>query len=108
MNRALSPEAKLLRMTETPIPRLVLSLSAPTIVSMLISSLYNMADTYYVGLIGNHSATAAVGVCLPLMAILQAFGFMFGHGSGNYISRALGAQDHENAQRMASTGFSPR
>ncbi len=105
MNRALSPEAKLQRMTETPIPRLVLSLSAPTIVSMLISSLYNMADTYFIGLIGNPSATAAVGVCLPLMAILQAVGFMFGHGSGNYISRALGAKDGENARRMAATGF---
>ena len=64
-----------------------------------------MADTYFVGLIGNPSATAAVGVCFPLMAVLQAVGFMFGHGSGNYISRALGAQDQENATRMASTGF---
>jgi putative MATE family efflux protein len=105
MKRALTPEAKLRRMTETPIPRLVLSLSAPTIASMLISSLYNMADTYFVGLIGNPSATAAVGVCLPLMAILQAVGFMFGHGSGNYISRALGAKDVENARRMSATGF---
>lgn len=105
MTQPPSTEAKLRRMIETPIPRLVLSLSAPTIVSMLISAFYNMADTYFVGLIGNPSATGAVGVCLPLMAILQAFGFMFGHGSGNYISRALGAQDHENAQRMASTGF---
>ncbi|NLI20027.1 MAG: MATE family efflux transporter [Clostridiales bacterium] len=92
-------------MTETPVPRLVLALSAPTIVSMLISALYNMADTYFVGLIGNPSATGAVGVCLPLMAILQAVGFMFGHGSGNYISRALGAQEHDNARRMSSTGF---
>jgi len=105
MNRAPSPEAKLLRMTETPIPKLVLSLSAPTIVSMLISSVYNMADTYFVGRIGNPSATAAVGVCLPLMAILQAVGFMFGHGSGNFISRALGAKDMEGARRMSATGF---
>lgn len=105
MTRAQSPEAKLRRMTETPVPRLVLALSAPTIVSMLISALYNMADTYFVGLIGNPSATGAVGVCLPLMAILQAVGFMFGHGSGNYISRALGAQEHDNARRMSSTGF---
>lgn len=105
MTREQTPEAKLRRMTETPIPRLVLTLSAPTIVSMLISALYNMADTYFVGLMGNPSATAAVGVCFPLMAILQAVGFMFGHGSGNYISRALGAQDHDNARRMSSTGF---
>ena len=105
MNFAQTQEEKLRRMTETPIPRLVISLSVPTIVSMLISSLYNMADTYFVGLIGNPSATAAVGVCLPLMAILQAVGFMFGHGSGNYISRALGAQDADNARRMSATGF---
>ena len=105
MTRAQTQEEKLLRMTETPIPRLVISLSVPTIISMLITSLYNMADTYFVGLIGNPSATGAVGVCLPLMAILQAVGFMFGHGSGNYISRALGAQDMDNARRMASTGF---
>ena len=105
MTREQTPEAKLRRMTETPIPRLVLTLSAPTIVSMLISALYNMADTYFVGLMKNPSATAAVGVCFPLMAILQAVGFMFGHGSGNYISRALGAQDHDNARRMSATGF---
>lgn len=105
MSRPLTPEAKLRRMTQDPIPRLVISLSVPTVVSMLITSLYNMADTYYVGQIGNPSATAAVGVCLPLMAILQAVGFMFGHGSGNYISRALGAQDMPNARRMSATGF---
>lgn len=105
MARAQTPEEKLKRMTQSPIPQLVLSLSAPTIVSMMVSALYNMADTYFVGLIGNPSATGAVGVCLPLMAIMQAVGFMFGHGSGNYISRALGAQEHENAARMASTGF---
>lgn len=105
MARPQMPEEKLRYMTETPIPRLVFTLSAPTIVSMLITALYNMADTYFVGLIGNPSATAAVGVCFPLMAVLQAVGFMFGHGSGNYISRALGAQDQENATRMASTGF---
>lgn len=105
MKRALTPEAKLQQMIETPVAKLVLKLSVPTIVSMLISSLYNMADTYFVGLTGNPSASAAVGVCLPLMAILQAVGFMFGHGSGNYISRALGAKDMENARRMSATGF---
>jgi putative MATE family efflux protein len=104
MTRPQTPEAKLAYMTQTPVRRLVLSLSAPTIVSMLISALYNIADTYYVGRIGNPSATAAVGVCLPLMALLQAVGFTFGQGSGNFISRALGAQDQGNAQRMAATG----
>ena len=80
MNRALTPEAKLRRMIETPIPRLVLSLSAPTIASMLISSLYNMADTYFVGLIGNPSATAAVGVCLRMISFLLGVGLLFWYG----------------------------
>ena len=79
-------------------------LAVPTIISMLVTSFYNMADTYFVGRIGT-SATAAVGVVFPLMAIIQACGFLFGHGSGNYISRTLGAGDREDASRMASTGF---
>ena len=105
MFKSLTADEKYRRMTEDSIPRLVLTLSVPTVVSMLISSLYNMADTYFVGLIGSASATGAVGVCYPLMALLQAVAFMFGHGSGNFISRALGAQSTEDAQRMAATGF---
>jgi len=105
MSHSLTPEDRLRQMTETPIPKLLFTLSTPTIISMLISALYNMADTYFVGLIGNPSATGAVGVCLPLMAIIQAVGFTFGQGSGNFISRALGARDRDGAERMASTGF---
>ncbi|MDD3411632.1 MAG: MATE family efflux transporter, partial [Eubacteriales bacterium] len=92
MHRPVTADDKYRQMLETPIPRLICSLSVPTVVSMLITSLYNMADTYFVGLIGSASATGAVGVAYPLMAVLQAVGFMFGHGSGNYISRALGAK----------------
>lgn len=95
---------KFLHMTETPIPRLIPELAAPTIVSMLVTSFYNMADTFFVGRI-NTQATAAVGVVFSFMAILQACGFFFGHGSGNYISRRLGAEDTENAARMAANGF---
>lgn len=91
-------------MTETPVPRLVCELAGPTIISMLITSFYNMADTFFVGKI-NTSATAAVGVVFSLMAIIQALGFTFGHGSGNYISRKLGSQEFEDAERMAATGF---
>lgn len=96
---------KLTYMTETPLPRLVFSLAVPTIISMLITSFYNMADTYFVGLIGSASASGAVGVVFPLMAIMQAVGFMFGHGSGNHMSRVLGAGDTADAERMAATGF---
>ena len=92
------------RMTEAPVEKLVLSMAAPAIVSMLVSSIYNMADTFFVGRIGT-SATGAVGVVFPVMAIIQAFGFFFGHGSGNYVSRALGRKDNEKAARMAVTGF---
>lgn len=91
-------------MTTAPIPRLVTSLAIPTIISMLVTSFYVMADTYFVGQI-NTQSTAAVGISFSIMAIIQAFGFFFGHGSGNYISRKLGAKDYENAEKMASTGF---
>ena len=97
-------EDKFTQMTQTPIPRLVSTLAVPTIISMLITSLYNMADTYFVGKIGT-SATAAVGVALPLMAVIQAIGFTFGQGSGNHISRMLGQQQRDEAQRMASVAF---
>lgn len=97
-------EQKFKYMTEEPIPRLVCSLAVPTIISMLITSFYNMVDTFFVGRI-NTSATAAVGVVFSLMAIIQAIGFFFGHGSGNYISRQLGAQNTEEASKMASIGF---
>ncbi|MBR1584521.1 MAG: MATE family efflux transporter [Clostridia bacterium] len=97
-------------MTTAPVEKLILKLAVPTMVSMMITSIYNMADTFFVGQIAAGgaeatSATAAVGVAFPLMAIIQAFGFMFGHGSGNFISRALGRKDTAEAEKMASTGF---
>ena len=92
------------RMTETPIPQLVLSLAAPTILSMLITSVYNLADTFFVGQIST-SASGAVGVVSSLMAIIQALGFMLGHGAGTIISRSLGSRDTTAATRFASTSF---
>jgi len=105
MAKNMTAEQKLKYMTETPLARLILTLSVPTIISMLITSFYNMADTFFVGLIGSASASGAVGVVFPLMAIMQAVGFMFGHGSGNHMSRALGAGRTKDAEEMASTGF---
>lgn len=95
---------KYVQMTTAPIPRLIGALAIPTIVSMLVTSFYVMADTYFVGQI-NTQSTAAVGISFSVMAIVQAFGFFFGHGSGNYISRMLGARDYRSAEIMASTGF---
>ncbi|MCH4193231.1 MAG: MATE family efflux transporter, partial [Butyrivibrio sp.] len=91
-------------MTQTPIPKLTAQLSVPTIISMLVSGLYNMADTFFVGRISTQ-ATAAVGIVFSLMAIIQAVGFFCGHGSGNYMSRRLGAGDVKEASEMAATGF---
>ena len=92
------------KMTETPIPRLILSLAAPTILSMLITSIYNLADTFFVGQLST-SASGAVGIVSSLMAIIQALGFMFGHGAGGIISRSLGSQDTHAATKFASTSF---
>ena len=104
MSDPAAQEAKYKKMVETPIPKLVVSLAVPTIISMMVTSIYNMADTFFVGQIGT-SATGAVGVVFSLMAIIQAIGFTLGMGSGNYISRLLGQRDHERAQQVASTGF---
>ncbi len=95
---------KFTEMTTMPVPQLICKLAVPTIISMLVTSFYVMADTYFVGKI-NTQSTAAVGISFSVMAIIQAFGFFFGHGSGNFISRKLGAQDYGSAEKMASTGF---
>ena len=79
-------------------------MAVPTIISMLITSLYNIADTFFVGHI-NTQSTAAIGITFTAMFLMQAIGFFFGHGSGNYISRELGAKRHDNARNMASMGF---
>ena len=99
-----SPEEKYRAMTETPVKRLILTLSVPTIISNLISTLYNAADTFFVGQIST-SASAAVGVALSLQAVIQAIGFFFGQGSGNNMSRQLGAHKEKKAEELASTGF---
>ena len=89
-------------MTTKPVESLVLRLAGPSLAIMMISAMYNMADTYFVGTLGT-SATAAVGISFSLMAIIQAIGFFFGQGAGSFIARALGARDTENASRIAST-----
>ncbi|MDR1373946.1 MAG: MATE family efflux transporter [Treponema sp.] len=91
-------------MTTYPVEKLVCRMAVPSIIIMMVSAMYNMADTFFVGSLGT-SDTAAVGISFSLMAIIQAVGFFFGHGSGNYISRALGAQNNRDAERMAAAGF---
>lgn len=95
-------EAHYRKMTETPVERLIASLAVPTIISMLITNIYNLADTYFVASI-HVSAGGAVGIVFTLMSILQAVGFMYGHGSGSVISRKLADRDTDAASTYAST-----
>ena len=97
-------QAQFIKMTETPIPNLVSKLAVPTIISMLVSSIYNMADTFFVAKLGT-SAAGAVGIVFSLMAVIQAVGFGLGMGSGSNISRLLGQQKNKEADIIASTGF---
>lgn len=104
MPRFSNPEEKFQWLTTAPLPGLIGRLAVPTIISMLITSIYNMADTYFVGSLGK-SAQGAVGVVFSLMAIIQAIGFTFGNGAGNNVSRLLGQQKQEEAETFAATGF---
>ena len=101
-------EAKFIQMTTRPVTPLLLKMSAPAVVSMLITAIYNAADSYFVSSVdkgtGSNAAVGSIGVIFSFMAILQAFGFMYGHGSGNYISRELGKKNYADAQKMAVTG----
>ena len=100
----MTADEKYTQMTQAPVEKLICKLAVPTICSMLITSLYNMADTFFVSKI-NPSATGAVGVVFSLMAIIQAVGFFFGQGSGSYVSRQLGIHNTQEAEKMVSFGF---
>ena len=91
-------------LTQAPVHRVIGAMAIPTIVSMLLTSMYNLVDTFFVGKI-NTQSTAAVGIVFSVMFFIQAFSFFFGNGSGNYISRQLGAQNTKDAEVMASTGL---
>ena len=91
-------------LTQTPVPQLVCRLAVPTILSMLVTGLYNSADTFFVGRISTQ-ATAAVGLVFSVMAMIQALGFFCGQGSGSFLSRLLGAGKKQEAAEAAATGF---
>ena len=92
------------KMTKQPVGSLVITLGIPTTISMLVTNIYNMVDTMFVGKLGT-SASGAVGIVFGFMSILQAFGFLFGQGAGSIISRRLGNKDEESASVVASTAF---
>ena len=91
-------------LTQAPVSRVILTMALPTIVSMLVTCFYVIVDTYFVGQL-NTQSTAAVGIVFPLMSLIQAIGSFFGHGSGAYMSRELGARRTDNASSMATTGL---
>ena len=92
------------KMTETPVAKLILNLGIPTTISMLITNIYNMADTYFVGTLGE-SSQAATGVLFTVQAIMQGIAFMFGHGGGTFISRALADKNTKEATKYISSAF---
>lgn len=97
-------EKQYIKMSQTPVNSLVLKLAIPTVISMLVTSLYNMADTFFVSQLGK-SASGAVGVVFSLMAIIQAIGFTLGQGAGNVIARLHGVKDYQGANRFGSVSF---
>ena len=104
MKSPMTQEQRYIKMTETPISRLIPSLAIPTIISMLVTSIYNMADTFFVSQLGT-SASGAIGIVFSAMAIIQALSFMVGMGSGNFIARSIGAGKRELAEQVASVAF---
>lgn len=101
---ALTPDEKRIQMLETPVNKLIMTLAVPTIISMLVTSLYNMADTYFVSQLGT-SASGAVGIIYSLMAMIQAISFMLGMGSGNQVAIALGHEENDKANKLVATAF---
>ena len=104
MAKQISCEQRRERMLRTPIPKLIVSLSIPTLISQMISVIYNTADTFFVSKISN-SASAAVGVVFSLMSIIQALGFGIGMGCSSIVSRCLGTRENERANRVSSTSL---
>ena len=92
------------KMVNTPVSKLITKLAIPTIISMLVTSLYNMADTFFVSQLGTE-ASAAVGIVFPIMSIIQACGFTLGMGAGSLVSIRLGQKRNEEANVIASTAL---
>lgn len=103
MNRS-DENSQFAKMTETPVKPLVAGLAVPTIISMLVTSVYNTADTFFVSKLGT-SASGAIGIVFSLMAVIQAVGFTLGMGSGSAISRLLGQRKNDEADCYASSGL---
>ncbi len=101
MNRS---EAYHRKMTEESVSKIIISLGIPTTISMLITNIYNMADTYFVGGLGD-SAQAATGILFTLQCIIQAVAFMLGHGSGTFVAKYLAQKNIDRASTYTTTAF---
>ena len=97
-------DAQYEKMVNTPVWKLVTTLAIPTVISMLITAIYNTADTFFVSQLSTQ-ASAAVGIVFPIMSIIQACGFTLGMGSGSLISIKLGQKKNDEAITISSTAF---
>ncbi len=104
MHNTPTQEQRYQMLTSQPVEKVIPKLAVPTIISMMVSSIYNTADTFFVSQLGT-SASGAVGIIFSAMAIIQALAFMIGMGSGNYMARCFGAGEREKGEKIASTGF---
>ncbi len=89
----------------TPIPQAVAQLTIPTILSSLVMVLYNIADTYFVGMVNDPIQNAAVALAAPVLLAFNAVNNLFGVGSSSMMSRALGSRDYETVRRSSAFGF---
>ncbi|MCM1274278.1 MAG: MATE family efflux transporter [Lachnospiraceae bacterium] len=92
------------RIITAPLPPLLIKTAVPTIIGMLITVIYNLTDTFWIGKLDNKSMTAAVGIVFAFVSFVQALGFWFGYGSGNVMSRKLGENDEKEAEIISSNG----
>ncbi len=97
-------EERIKRLTSEPVYPLLVRMAVPSMVGMIVSTVYSMTDTFFVGRLNNVVLTASVGIVFSFVSVIQAIGFWFGYGSGNYISRCLGKRDIPSAEKMAATG----
>lgn len=85
-----------------PVPKAVMSLAIPTMMMMVVQVFYNLTDTFFVGMLNDSNAIAAMNVAFPVFMILQIAGQVFGNGGASYISRLLGEGKDEKANGVAS------
>ena len=105
MPKEQTPEEKRQEMLERPVGSLILSLAAPSIFANVVTTVYNLADTFFVGQMGSTSASAAVGVAFVTSTVIQAMAFYLAQGTGNHMSRCLGAGNTEEAAIYVNTGI---